>query len=90
MKPNGKKWPNVEAAKFSSLSRRAPGEIQECPPLPLLSCLIQLETIAELQRGLAIIIKKHTNLAVWLARVASGTDVVNVTSLVWLLVPIAL
>lgn len=31
-----------EAAEFSRLWRRAPGETQECPPLPLHSCLIQL------------------------------------------------
>lgn len=49
-----------------------------------------LETIPELQSGLAAIIKKHTNLAVWLACAASETDGVNATSLIWLLVPIAL
>lgn len=49
-----------------------------------------LESIAELLRGLAAIIKKHTNLAVRLACVASGTAGVNAASLIRLLVPIAL
>lgn len=46
MKSNSNKWTNVEAnveaAELGTPWRKAPGGIQERPPLSLHSCLIQL------------------------------------------------